>query len=83
MERFRFFIMFIVYLHRWVRIICAVVDTSVCPLRAVDQMRFSRIRLLPYSFIALTRSCFAEIFFIAIPPKIYLRICAAVLFSIL
>jgi len=33
-----------------------------------DQKRSERIRVLPYSSIALTRSCFTEFFFIAIPP---------------
>jgi len=33
-----------------------------------DQKRSERIRLLPYSCIALTRSCFMEFFFMAIPP---------------
>ena len=33
-----------------------------------DQKRSERIRVLPYSSIALTRSCLA-FFFIAIPPK--------------
>ena len=37
-----------------------------------DQKRSERIRVLPYSSIALTRSCF--IFFIAIPPKKVQRI---------
>ena len=35
----------------------------------LDQKRSERIRDLPCSSIALTRSCFMEIFFIAIPPK--------------
>ena len=38
-------------------------------LQKRDQKRSERIRLLPYSSIALTRSCFTEFFFIAIPPK--------------
>jgi len=38
------------------------------------QKRSERIRLLPYSSIALTRSCFMEIFFMAIPPKKVARI---------
>ena len=38
-----------------------------------NQKRSERIRLLPYSSIALTRSCFMEIFFIAIPPKKVVR----------
>lgn len=45
-----------------------------------NQVRSERIRLLPYSFIALTRSCFTEIFFIAIPPYNLGRITACELF---
>ena len=33
-----------------------------------NQKRSERIKVLPYSSIALTRSCFTEFFFIAIPP---------------
>lgn len=38
-------------------------------LEMCDQKRSERIKVLPYSSIALTRSCFTEFFFIAIPPK--------------
>ena len=47
-----------------------------CPLWGAlwsDQKRSERIRVLPYSSIALMRSCFIELFFIALPPKQVVR----------
>ena len=38
------------------------------PVMIQYQKRSERIRLVPYSFIALTRSCLSMILFIAIPP---------------
>ena len=62
-----------IFLHRhnvFLQKLC-LLFLSVIPLwdsEKCDQKRSERIRDLPCSSIALTRSCFMEIFFIAIPP---------------
>jgi hypothetical protein len=63
----RFFIVIVKYLQISLFVIYLFYGLLKAFVR-LDQIRSERIRVLPYSSIALTRSCFID-FFIAIPPK--------------